>query len=80
MTKRTRIYFIGTKQGIGHRRYRLSHLENRRKYEPEGLKDAKDKIKQVRLIQNADIIWVRVRPEHTTDKKRKIIENNNVYK
>ena len=47
MTKRTKIYFIGRKQGIGHRRYRLSHLENRRKYEPEGLKDAKDKIKQV---------------------------------
>ena len=40
MTKRTKIYFIGRKQGIGHRRYRLSHLENRRKYEPEGLKDA----------------------------------------
>ena len=75
MTKKTKIYFIGRKQGIGHRRYRLSHLENRRKYEPEGLKDAKDKIKQVRLIQNADVIWVRVRPEHTNDKQRKIIEN-----
>ena len=59
MTKRTKIYFIGRKQGIGHRRYRLSHLENRRKHEPEGLKDAKDKIKQVRLVQNADVIWVR---------------------
>ena len=74
MAKRTKIYFIGKKQGVGLRRFRLSHLENRRKYEPEGLQDAKDKIKQVRLIQNADVIWVRVRPEHTNDKQRKIIE------
>ena len=74
MAKRTKIYFIGKKQGVGLRRFRLSHLENRRKYEPEGLQDAKDKIKQVRLIQNADVIWVRVRPEHTNDKQRETIE------
>ena len=74
MGERTKIYFIGRKQGIGLRRFRLSHLENRRRFEPEGLKDAKSKIKQTRLIQNADVIWVRVRPEHTNDKQRHLIE------
>ena len=74
MNKETKIYFIGRKQGVGLRRYRLSHLENRRRFEPEGLKDAKDKIKQTRFIQNADVIWVRVRPEHTKDKQRYLIE------
>jgi len=73
--KKTKIYFIGRKQGIGLRKYRLSHLENRRKLEAEGLKNAYEKIKQVRLIQNADVIWVRVRPEFTTDKERNMIEN-----
>ena len=68
------IYFIGRKQGIGLRRYRLSHLENRRKYEYEGFQDAYKSIRQVRLIQNADVVWVRVRPEHTTDYERIIIE------
>tara|TARA_B110000438_G_scaffold95958_1_gene95145 strand:+ start:1274 stop:2347 length:1074 start_codon:yes stop_codon:yes gene_type:complete len=72
--KRTKIYFIGKKQGIGFRRYRLSHLENRRKLESEGLRDAYQKIKQVRSINNADVIWVRVRPEHTTDHQRQVIE------
>ena len=72
---KTKIYFIGRKQGIGLRRYRLSHLENRRKFETEGLKNAHKKIKQVRLIQNADVVWVRVRPEFTKDKERAIIEN-----
>ena len=75
MHKKTKIYFIGRKQGIGLRKYRLSHLENRRKLEAEGLKNAYEKIKQVRLIQNADVIWVRVRPEFTSDKERNIIEN-----
>ena len=68
------IYFIGRKQGIGLRRYRLSHLENRRKYEYKGFQDAYKSIRQVRLIQNADVVWVRVRPEHTTDYERIIIE------
>ncbi len=74
MNKKTKIYFIGRKQGVGLRRYRLSHLENRRRFEPEGLKDAKSKIRQTRFIQNADVIWVRVRPEHTNDKQRYLIE------
>ena len=72
--KNVSIYFIGRKQGIGFRRYRLSHLENRRKDEYEGLQDAYKKIRQVRLIQNADVVWVRVRPEHTKDHERAIIE------
>ena len=72
--KNVSIYFIGRKQGIGFRRYRLSHLENRRKYEYEGFQDAYKKIRQVRLIQNADVVWVRVRPEHTKDYERIIIE------
>ena len=75
MKKKTKIYFIGRKQGVGLRRYRLSHLENRRKFETEGLKNAHKKIKQVRLIQNADVVWVRVRPEFTKDKERDIIES-----
>jgi len=74
MNKKTKIYFIGRKQGIGLRRYRLSHLENRRRYETEGLIDASKKIQQIRLIKNADVIWVRVRPEFTTDRQRDKIE------
>ena len=72
----TSIYFIGRKQGVGLKRFRLSSLENRRKYEYEGLKDASKTIKQVRFIQNANVIWVRVRPEHTTDYDRIIIEKH----
>jgi hypothetical protein len=71
---KTKIYFIGRKQGVGLRRYRLSHLENRRKLEAEGFHDAHQKIIQVRSINNADVIWVRARPEHTSDSQRKIIE------
>ena len=54
----------------------MSHLENRRKYESEGLKDAKESIVQTRWIKKADVIWVRVRPEHTTDKERVVIEKH----
>ena len=75
MKNKTKIYFIGRKQGVGLRKYRLSHLENRRKFEAEGFKDANKKIKQVRLIQNADVVWVRVRPEITKDNERDIIQN-----
>ena len=73
MNNKTSIYFIGRKQGVGFRRFRMSHLENRRKYESEGLRDAKDAIIQTRWIKKADVIWVRVRPEHTTDKERVVI-------
>ena len=52
----------------------MSHLENRREYESEGLRDATDAIIQTRWIKKADVIWVRVRPEHTTDRERAIIE------
>ena len=72
--KKTKIYFIGRKQGIGLRRYRLSHLENRRRFESEGFKDAYQNIRQVRLINNADVIWVRARPEQTEDFQREAIE------
>ena len=54
----------------------MSHLENRRKYESEGLKDAKESIVQTRWIKKADVIWVRVRPEHTTDKERVAVEKH----
>ena len=54
----------------------MSHLENRRKYESEGLRDATDAIIQTRWIKKADVIWVRVRPEHTTDKERVVIEKH----
>ena len=54
----------------------MSHLENRRKYESEGLKDAKESIVQTRWITKADVIWVRVRPEHTTDKERVAVEKH----
>ena len=76
MNKRTNIYFIGRKQGVGFRHFRMSHLENRRIYESEGLKDAKESIVQTRWITKADVIWVRVRPEHTTDKERATIEKH----
>ena len=46
----------------------MSHLENRRKYESEGLKDGKSPLFSS-LDQEGDVIWVRVRPEHTTDKE-----------
>lgn len=69
------IYFIGKKQGVGLRRFRLSNLENRRHLEVEGFQDAFKYIRQVRLMKNADVIWVRVRPEHTSDSERKVIEN-----
>tara|TARA_B110000438_G_C15777624_1_gene634792 strand:+ start:429 stop:1385 length:957 start_codon:yes stop_codon:yes gene_type:complete len=36
--------------------------------------DASNYIYQVRSINNADIIWVRVRPEYTTDNERKKID------
>jgi hypothetical protein len=49
-------------------------LENRRPFEAIGLLDANNSIYQVRSINNADIIWVRVRPEFTTDSERKKIE------
>ena len=67
--KRSKIYFIGRKQGFGKRRWRLSHLENRRYKESEGLKEASHRIVQTRFISQADSIWVRVRPEFTTDKE-----------
>tara|TARA_Y100000590_G_scaffold159432_1_gene182901 strand:- start:19777 stop:20838 length:1062 start_codon:yes stop_codon:yes gene_type:complete len=67
------IFFIGRKQGIGLRRFRLSHLENRRPAESDGLRSASSSIRQVRLLRNADVIWVRVRPEFTTDKERQKI-------
>ena len=67
--KRSKIYFIGRKQGFGKRRWRLSHLENRRHKESEGLKEASHRIVQTRFISQADSIWVRVRPEFTTDKE-----------
>ena len=67
--KRAKIYFIGRKQGFGKRRWRLSHLENRRYKEYEGLKEASHRIVQTRFISQADSIWVRVRPEFTTDKE-----------
>ena len=71
---KTKIYFIGRKQGIGIRRFRISHLENRRRYEADGLRDANKSITQTRWMKEAEVIWVRVRPEHTTDKQRHIIE------
>ena len=67
MSSKIKIYFIGRKQGIGHRKWRLSHLENRRKDEPQGLIDASRKIEQIRFISRANVIWVRIRPEFTTD-------------
>tara|TARA_B100001559_G_C16453024_1_gene600265 strand:- start:326 stop:1387 length:1062 start_codon:yes stop_codon:yes gene_type:complete len=70
------IYFIGKKQGVGLRRFRLSKLENRRHLEIEGFQDAFQYIRQVRFIKNADIIWVRARPEHTTDYDRKVIDKH----
>ena len=76
MNNRTNIYFIGRKQGVGFRHFRMSHLENRRKYESEGLKDAKESIVQTRWITKADVIWVRVRPEHTNDKERVAVEKH----
>ena len=36
--KPVNIFFIGRKQGVGLRRLRLSHLENRRPAELEGLR------------------------------------------
>ena len=36
--KPVNIFFIGRKQGVGLRRFRLSHLENRRPAELEGLR------------------------------------------
>lgn len=65
--KKSKIYFIGRKQGFGKRRWRLSHLENRRYKESEGLKEASQRIVQTRFISLSDSIWVRVRPEFTTD-------------
>ena len=49
-------------------------MENRRPFEAIGLLDANNSIYQVRSINNADIIWVRVRPEFTTDSERIKIE------
>ena len=71
--KPSNIFFIGRKQGVGLRRFRLSHLENRRPEEFEGLRRASSSIRQVRLLRNADVIWVRVRPEFTTDQDRQKI-------
>ena len=70
------IYFIGQKQGFGIHRIRLGNLENRRPFEAKGLLDANNSIYQVRSINNADIIWVRIRPEFTTDSERKKIEKD----
>ena len=67
--KKTKIYFIGRKQGFGKRRWRLSHLENRRRDESAGFRDAHNSIIQTRFISSANVIWVRVRPEFTTDKE-----------
>jgi len=67
--RKSKIYFIGRKQGFGKRRWRLSHIENRRMDETKGLKAAHDSIIQTRFISSADSIWVRVRPEFTTDKE-----------
>lgn len=67
--KRSKIYFIGRKQGFGKRRWRLSHLENRRYKESEGLREATHRIVQTRFMSLADSIWVRVRPEFTTDEE-----------
>ena len=72
--KPVNIFFIGRKQGVGLRRFRLSHLENRRPAELEGLRRASSSIRQVRLLRNADVVWVRVRPEFTTDPERRRIE------
>ena len=72
--KPSNIFFIGRKQGVGLRRFRLSHLENRRPEESEGLRRANLSIRQVRFLRNADVIWVRVRPEFTTDKERRRIK------
>ena len=67
--KKSKIYFIGRKQGFGKRRWRHSHLENRRLNEADGLKEAGASIIQTRFISFADSIWVRIRPEFTTDKE-----------
>ena len=69
LVKRSKIYFIGRKQGFGKRRWRLSHLENRRYKESEGLKEVSHRIVQTRFMSLSDSIWVRVRPEFTTDKE-----------
>ena len=71
--KKSKIYFIGRKQGFGKRKWRLSHLENRRQQESDGLKDARDYIVQTRFISLADSIWIRIRPEFTTDKEIDLI-------
>ena len=67
--KKSKIYFIGRTQGFGRRRWRLSHLENRRLEESAGLKAANGFIFQTRFISSADAIWVRVRPEFTIDEE-----------
>jgi len=74
LNNKTKIYFIGRKQGIGIRRFRLSHLENRRRFESDGLRDACESIEQTRWVEKADVVWVRVRPEHTTDRQRYLID------
>ena len=67
--KNSKIYFIGRKQGFGKRRWRLSHIENRREKESEGLEEASEYITQTRFISLADAVWVRLRPEFTTDRE-----------
>ena len=42
--------------------------------ETQGLKSAHDSIVQTRFISSADSIWVRVRPEFTTDEEIKRID------
>jgi len=79
LKKKTSIYFIGRKQGIGIKRFRLSHLENRRRFESDGLRDASESIEQTRWMGKADVVWVRVRPEHTTDRQRYLIDKRLKY-
>ena len=50
-------------------------MENRRPGESSGFRRSNSLIQQVRFIRNADVIWVRVRPEHTTDQEMARIDN-----
>ena len=78
---RSKIYFIGRKQGFGRRRWRISHLENRRLQEMQGLKAADEYIIQTRFISLSDAIWVRLRPEFTTDNEIKRIDRRlNIFR
>ena len=78
---RSKIYFIGRKQGFGRRRWRISHLENRRLLEMQGLKAADEHIIQTRFISLSDAIWVRLRPEFTTDNEIKRVDRRlNIFR